>query len=57
MIEELARIRDLVLDTVVKQEQATHVNPLNRRAAKCFSQTDEDISTCTNLVIVPVWKW
>jgi hypothetical protein len=42
MIEELAKIRDLVLDTVAKQEQAAHTNPLNRRAAKCFSQTDED---------------
>ena len=42
MIDELLRIKDLVLDTVAKQEQAAHANPLNRRAAKCFSQTDED---------------
>jgi hypothetical protein len=42
MSEELAIIKDFVLDAVVKREQAAHINPLNRRAAKCFSQTDED---------------
>ena len=42
MSNELNLIKDLILDAVVKQEQASHPNPINRRAAKCFSQTDED---------------
>jgi hypothetical protein len=42
MFEHIASLRDLVLDTIVKQDQTTNINPLNRRAQKCFSQTNED---------------
>jgi len=40
--EEVKNLRHVYLDTVVKQEQANHINPLNHRGQKCFSQTNED---------------
>jgi hypothetical protein len=40
--DEVKTLRYLYLDTIVKQEQANHINPLNRKAQKCFSQTNED---------------
>jgi hypothetical protein len=38
----LRDIKDLLLDAVAKREKSSHINPLNRSAAKCFSQADED---------------
>ena len=35
-------IKDIILDSFVKQEQNSHINPINRCAAKTFSQTNED---------------
>jgi hypothetical protein len=35
-------IKDIILDAIVKQEQDFHINPINRCAARTFSQTNED---------------
>ena len=37
-----ARALDLQLQDASRAKRDSHPNPLNRRAAKCFSQTDED---------------